>query len=266
VDWLQPSPFQLSASYFGTLCGGEHTRRSTCSILPPYCKFLECFHLFGPLLIAFHHQLALSRSILPCAQLRVCTCPSHARSVHDLTQDRLGFYVFPALGLWALDRLARVIRLFAFNHSYFGLTSGIGTFNATAELIADGVVRLSFRRPSHLHWAPGQSAWLTMPSVSSFPFESHPFTIANADISHDDSATTEKMDATLSSEGKEVSFIIQARSGFTRRLAQVASTSGTLKIFFDGPYSSPPRLAYYDTVVLLAGMCVHCPSTYLHAS
>jgi ferric-chelate reductase len=105
-----------------------------------------------------------------------------------------------------------------------------------------------------------------MPSVSAFPFESHPFTIATADLRNDDSTITEKNGAKVLSEGKEIAFIIQARSGFTQRLAEVASTSGTLKVFFDGPYSTPPHLAFYDTVVFLAGALACCSSTCSRAS
>ncbi|KAI0029304.1 hypothetical protein K488DRAFT_56673 [Vararia minispora EC-137] len=172
----------------------------------------------------------------------------HARSFE------LGYYILPALGLWALDRLLRVIRIFIFNHGYFGLTSGTDTFDATAELITSDVVRLRFRRPSHLHWEPGQNAWLTMPGVSALPFESHPFTIATVDSPLESGTSTEKDELQPTpAKGKELTFIIQTRRGFTRRLQQIASTSGTLKVLFDGPYSLPPRLAYYDTVVLFAG-------------
>ncbi|KAI0322907.1 ferric reductase like transmembrane component-domain-containing protein [Amylostereum chailletii] len=177
----------------------------------------------------------------------------------------LGKYIWPSFVLWGFDRVLRVVRLAAFNHGYFGLSSGVGTFNATAEHVSHGFVRLRFRRPDHLHWRPGQSAFLTMPAVSTLPFESHPFTIASADLQSCDgepaspvSPVDEKraMDAegpSPSAQGKELVFLIRAQKGFTKRLDEVAKSSGEMKIFFDGPYSDPPRLAYYDTVVLFAG-------------
>ncbi|THH14579.1 hypothetical protein EW146_g5768 [Bondarzewia mesenterica] len=159
-----------------------------------------------------------------------------------------GSYLWPSLFLWGLDRFLRVVRVVVFNHSYFGLKSGLGTFNANAEVAAPGFVRLTFQRPKHLHWTAGQSAFLTMPGVSTLPFESHPFTIANADVSREKHGDAEK-----SSGGKDIMFIVNTREGFTKRLMDIAKVGGSLKVFMDGPYGSPPRLRGFDTTVLIAG-------------
>ena len=99
-----------------------------------------------------------------------------------------------------------------------------------------------------------------MPAVSTIPFESHPFTIANADLPRDanavetvDEKTGEVVGPAPSKKGKELVFLIRAHKGFTKRLDDVAKMGGDMTIFFDGPYSDPPRLSYYDTVVFLAG-------------
>ena len=170
----------------------------------------------------------------------------------------MGHYLWPSLFLWALDRFIRLCRVVVFNHSYFGLKSGLGTFNATAEVAAPGFVRLTFKRPKHLHWSAGQSAFLTMPGVSTLPFESHPFTIANADISRE--GTEEVNEKSLAqnedphpSSGKDLVFLVNTREGFTKRLMDIARTGGSLKVFVDGPYGAPPRLEGFHTVVLIAG-------------
>ncbi|ETW78224.1 ferric reductase [Heterobasidion irregulare TC 32-1] len=155
-------------------------------------------------------------------------------------EEEMGHYLWPSLFLWALDRFVRLCRVVVFNHSYFGLKSGLGTFNATAEVAAPGFVRLTFKRPKHLHWSAGQNAFLTMPGVSTLPFESHPFTIANADISRE---RTEE----------DLVFLVNTREGFTKRLMDIAKTRGSLKVFVDGPYGAPPRLEGFHTVVLIAG-------------
>ncbi|TFY75252.1 hypothetical protein EWM64_g8760 [Hericium alpestre] len=175
--------------------------------------------------------------------------------------DQKEYFVWPAIALWIADRVVRFIRIIVFNHSYFGLKSGVGTFNATTHLVAEGYVRLTFRRPSHLHWSAGQNAYLTMPGVSAHPFEAHPFTIANADISRDEREVNEKDDpekrsisSTESvSTGKDVVFLINARQGFTKRLLDIASKDGSLRVFLDGPYGTPPSLRGYDSAVLIAG-------------
>ncbi|KAI0266559.1 ferric reductase NAD binding domain-containing protein [Gloeopeniophorella convolvens] len=173
-----------------------------------------------------------------------------------------GYYVWPTFILWGLDRVTRVVRLVVFNHSYFGLKSGLGTFNATVEPLTPGFARLRFARPKHLHWLPGQNAYLTMPGVSHIPFESHPFTIANADLSGILTTSAEELDEKVvekgeddspASHGKDLVFVVQAREGFTKRLGDMARTGGSLKVFIDGPYGAPPRLFGYDTVVFVAG-------------
>ncbi|KAI0316314.1 ferric reductase NAD binding domain-containing protein [Amylostereum chailletii] len=163
-------------------------------------------------------------------------------------------HVWPAFIFWGLDRVLRLARFVAFNHSYFGLKSGLGTFNATAELVSPDFVRLRLRRPRHFRWTPGQNAWLTMPGVSALPWEAHPFTIASvyddeADLAHADKTA----DRRTVEQGKELVFIIKAQQGFTRRLEDVAQKSGTVKVFVDGPYGAPPRLAGYDTALFIAG-------------
>ncbi|TFY81287.1 hypothetical protein EWM64_g2726 [Hericium alpestre] len=156
-------------------------------------------------------------------------------------------YIYSAFIFWGTDRLIRWVRVLVFNYSYFGLKSGLGTFDATAE---------------HMHWSPGQHAYLTMPGVSAHPFEHHPFTIANADISREGAKpeATEKTDGEKArnvevapSNGKEITFVVHARKGFTKRLHDIAASKGPLKVFLDGPYGIPPHLRGFDSVVLITG-------------
>ncbi|KAH7925255.1 hypothetical protein BV22DRAFT_452820 [Leucogyrophana mollusca] len=178
------------------------------------------------------------------------------------------FWVWPSFVFWALDRFIRACRLVVFNHSYFGWKSGSGTMDATTELLSEHVVRLRLRRPPHFHWAPGQTAYLIMPSVSRLPFEAHPFTIASLDSSLFTSVGTEVKAETkeqlsdkhhladLGSSSpfwKELVFLINVKKGFTKRLQEVAATNGKVKVFVDGPYGPFPNLGSYDTSVLIAG-------------
>lgn len=168
--------------------------------------------------------------------------------------------MWPSFLLWGLDRLIRTIRVVVFNHSYFGFKSGLGTFNAKAEVAAPGFVRLTLRRPNHFGWSAGQSAFITMPGASLLPFESHPFTISNADVNYAKSTPTSSVDEkggmaeSVEGHGKDVVFLINARQGFTKRLLDLAEKGGSLKVFLDGPYGVPPRVDGHDTVVFIAGM------------
>lgn len=157
-----------------------------------------------------------------------------------------------------------MLRLVVFNYSYFGFKSGSGTMDATAELLSGDVVRLRLCRPRHFHWSPGQSAYLTMPSVSTLPFEAHPFTIASVDSNLFSTKTSEypsKSDVINETQDsvssappwKELVFFINVHEGFTKKLKEVAARRGQVKVFVDGPYGPSPDLDCYDTCILVAG-------------
>ncbi|KAG2157689.1 ferric reductase NAD binding domain-containing protein [Suillus bovinus] len=174
------------------------------------------------------------------------------------------YWIWPSFVIWALDRVIRMVRLVVFNHSYFGFKSGYGTMDATTEMLSEDVVRVRLHRPPHFHWSPGQTAYLIMPSVSTLPFEAHPFTIASYDSSLLSTAETEdqsgssreheiQVSGSSSSLWKELVFFINVHRGFTKNLKEVAAKKGIVKVFVDGPYGSSPDLGSYDTSVLVAG-------------
>ncbi|KAG1880529.1 ferric reductase NAD binding domain-containing protein [Suillus tomentosus] len=174
------------------------------------------------------------------------------------------YWIWPSFMIWALDRFIRMVRLVVFNHSYFGFKSGSGTMDATTEMLSEDIVRVRLRRPPHFHWSPGQAAYLIMPSVSTLPFEAHPFTIASFDSSLLSTAETEDRSGSgenhetqvlgsSNSLWKELVFLVNVHGGFTKKLKEVAATKGTVKVFVDGPYGPSADLGSYDTSVLVAG-------------
>ncbi|EIW85649.1 iron reductase [Coniophora puteana RWD-64-598 SS2] len=171
----------------------------------------------------------------------------HAKPLHG------AYWIWSAFVFWGLDRFIRLVRLIAFNYSYFGVKSGFGSTNATTELISDNLVRLRIKRPPHFHWTPGQTAYLVMPSVSTLPFESHPFTIASVDSECFVSAPGEKSEDEEGAMWGDVVFLINVHKGFTKRLGKVAAAKGEVRVFVDGPYGSTPEIGCYDTCVLVAG-------------
>lgn len=174
-------------------------------------------------------------------------------SYYHTSAARAAVYVWPSFLIWALDRATRFLRILIFNHSYFGFSSGT-TMDAKLELQSEHFVRISLRRPSHFHWAPGQTAYLIMPSVSTIPFEAHPFTIASHDSSQDgpDGGVVEK-GGSADKFWKELVFLVNVRQGFTKNLAKIAKNKGTVKVFIDGPYGPTPELRAIDSAVLVAG-------------
>ncbi|GJE84448.1 ferric reductase family protein [Phanerochaete sordida] len=152
-----------------------------------------------------------------------------------------GEYVWPALVVWAFDRVLRGGRLVWNNR--FGLSKQKHHCTATAELISADTVRLTLRRC--FKWKPGQHAYVILPTVSSLPTEAHPFTIASI---------PESLDAPDESKERDVVFLIRAREGFTGRLRELAVNGATtVPALVDGPYGCPPDLTRFSTSILVAG-------------
>ena len=173
---------------------------------------------------------------------------------------RVGYWFEVSFLIWGLDRFFRLVRLIAFNHSYFGFKKGSGTMDATIEPLSPNLVCLRLRRPSHFEWSPGQTAYLTMPGVSTIPFEAHPFTIASIDTTRDDTqggitpiTNKESFAGTGKPCWKELVFFINVHGGFTKKLGNAAQKGEKVKVFVDGPYGKSPDLKDYETSVLIAG-------------
>ncbi|TFK37957.1 ferric reductase NAD binding domain-containing protein [Crucibulum laeve] len=157
-----------------------------------------------------------------------------------LTGRNLIYYgAWPTFIVWGVERLLRVVRIVVFNFGYFKPKSKKSReLDATVSVLSPHFVRVTMRRPSHFHWRPGQSVYLAFPSISTLPLESHPFTISTID-------TRNKTD-------KELVFLVRVRTGFTQRLSLVAEDE-PVKVYLDGPYSSPPLLIGYHTIIMIAG-------------
>ncbi|KAI0693553.1 ferric reductase NAD binding domain-containing protein [Cytidiella melzeri] len=155
-----------------------------------------------------------------------------------------GDYIWPALVIWAFDRILRGARLLWNNR--FKTSGDHHECKATVELLSSDTVRLTLRRK--FNWRPGQHAYVVLPTVSTLPTEAHPFTIASI---------SSKLDGSEAAFGEErdVTFIIRGREGFTGRLREHAKDRKTAIVpaFVDGPYGCPPDLTRFSTSILLAG-------------
>lgn len=149
-----------------------------------------------------------------------------------------GEYLWPALVVWAFDRVLRGARLVWNNR--FGVSKEKHHCTATAELISSDTVRLTLRRT--FKWRPGQHAYVILPTVSTLPTEAHPFTIASIPEASEDS------------KDRDVVFLIRGREGFTGRLRDLAANGTcTVPALVDGPYGCPPDLTRFSTCILIAG-------------
>ncbi|KAF8809132.1 hypothetical protein BYT27DRAFT_7232494 [Phlegmacium glaucopus] len=153
---------------------------------------------------------------------------------------------WPSMILWGLDHFIRLTRLAIINFGYLNPWSPLKSkkeLDAMVDVLSPDLLRVTLHRPKHFNWRPGHSAYLSFPSVSAFPFESHPFTISTID---DDSMPDEN----------SLVFLIGVHSGFTKKLlkrAQTSQSDQTYKVFLNGPYGAPPILAGHQTIILIAG-------------
>lgn len=93
------------------------------------------------------------------------------------------------------------------------------------------------------NWKPGQHIYLRLPIIG--PLESHPFTIAN------------HCDRTSSPSRNDIHLVIQAQSGFTRRLHRKAKSAPegraiSLTAIVTGPFGCPPTWNSFETLVLIS--------------
>lgn len=166
-------------------------------------------------------------------------------------------YVRVIIILWAVERMARMLRLVWFNYSRHGWSA------ASIQSVSGGACRVTVHCPRKVHVNPGSHAYLRFGSIS--PWESHPFSIAwveHKKYSKNElpMAMTEKeTDAKLreSETVTDISFIIHAQSGLTRRLHEKAiqyrGKVFEMKAAFEGPYGGYHSLDSYGHVVLFAG-------------
>lgn len=162
-------------------------------------------------------------------------------------------WIMAVVALWLADRLARLIRLVYANWSDKGFT------DALIEAMPCEATRVTVRLPRYLHLKPGTHAYLRFWGINAW--ESHPFSIAW--IEHETKATAlpvsekEPLNAVDKANAfTNVSFIISARTGLTRKLFDRASRSVRgirIKAAFEGPYAGHHGLDSYGHVVLFAG-------------
>jgi ferric-chelate reductase len=161
-----------------------------------------------------------------------------------------------------LDRLLRVLRSVVFNFGYFKLKPAT-ELDAHVEVLSSDFLRITLYRPSHFHWFPGQTVYLTIPGISTLPFEAHPFTIATLDTPHVAADVRKTNDEELKlamrtgshMEGfKQLVFHVRVRNGFTKRLLRAARDDSSMRVILDGPYGSPELLKGFGTALLIAGM------------
>jgi predicted ferric reductase len=180
-------------------------------------------------------------------------------------------YIRVIIVLWALDRIARMFRLVWFNYSRHE-----GWTNATIEALPGEACRVTLHLPRKVNIKPGSHAYLRFAGLNAW--ESHPFSVgwtenkvAAYTFPNGSAVSLKAIKSSKASEKRsdpesvirgshlvtDVSFVIHAQTGITRRLFEKANhrVDGrvNLKSFFEGPYAGHHSLDSYGHVVLFAG-------------
>ncbi|KAJ9117430.1 hypothetical protein QFC22_004280 [Naganishia vaughanmartiniae] len=155
--------------------------------------------------------------------------------------DKQKKWIIAGIAIWAFDRVARLVRLFVLNRLWVFPSRRVaqGLSPTTVDILDQDTVRVTCYRPE-LKWSAGQHVYLMMPSISTLPFEAHPFTIQGTPV-------------TEGSEAGNISLLIRVRDGFTKRLLAKGHDSTKTAAYMEGPYGGSVDLRHNDTVVVVVG-------------
>lgn len=177
-------------------------------------------------------------------------------------------WIYPGIGLWAADRLFRILRLVILNKlytvkPYLSPTASNLPSTATLTLLTPSTLKVSFPAPaSTMKWSAGQHFYVVMPGMARLPWEAHPFTAATVPLRE---GAGQQMEGGAKEAG-ELTFVVRVRDGFTKRMkdrvdaerkAQGLGVDEECKIrvkaAVEGPYGQVRKLDLYDGVLIVAG-------------
>lgn len=145
---------------------------------------------------------------------------------HVLTLGYIWFF-YPVVGVWALDRLIRLVRLFMF-----------GFPKAEVTLLADETLRVVTPKPKYWQSTPGGYAFIHFMRPTCF-WQSHPFTF------------------TSSPDSDEIVMYLKVKGGVTHGLYQYLVShpgkTALIRVGLEGPYGSSSLAYKADTAVYVAG-------------
>ncbi|WVQ96762.1 hypothetical protein IAU59_003869 [Kwoniella sp. CBS 9459] len=150
---------------------------------------------------------------------------------------RMWYWVAPAMAFWGVDRFIRFGKVIYQNNLHkHNRWKNVG--ESKIELLGHDVMRVTIRR-ENFHWKAGQHGFISAPSISASPHESHPFSIANVPTEH----------------SNEAAFLIRVHSGFTKRMRKALSSDlcTSIPLYLEGPYGYAHNLDSYSTVLLVSG-------------
>ena len=213
-------------------------------------------HAFYETFLHLHQALAFAAILGVYVHLEVAKLPALP-------------FIRAVVGLWASERLIRLIRL-----AYLNLSRKHGCTNVIVEALQGEACRVTFNLPRHVTVRPGSHVYAYLPQVSLWM--SHPFSVAWTNVDSEPptgvqplSSTTPSSPSALEKQSPmttslhpskaptSISLVMAARTGMTRKIYNKAQASagGVLRMsgYVEGPYAGHDSLKSYGTIVLFAG-------------
>jgi len=134
---------------------------------------------------------------------------------------------------------------------------GNGGSRTLVEALPGNACRVTIDMARPWTFKPGQHAYLYMPSVGLFT--SHPFSVAWSEEAQDlsDEKIALNHQEVMAMQKTSMSFVIRARTGFTKKLFAKADASPDKRFvtncYAEGPYGGMHMMHSYGTVMLFAG-------------
>lgn len=147
-------------------------------------------------------------------------------------------WLYASWALWIVDRLFRVIRIFAY-----------GVKTAEVQYISDNTFKMTVPKGHYFNSFPGSFAYIYFMTPYGF-WQSHPFTIIDGALNEN-----------------EITVYIKVKNGMTKYLKNKCIRAGgkeTIKVCIEGPYGHRAPTHKYDTAFLLSGGN-GIPGAYFHA-
>jgi len=157
---------------------------------------------------------------------------------------KLSCFLIPALAVWFIDRGVRLVRTALLHYNYISGSSTMGfrstdaTITTFPDPVNGDIVRLDFMHQQE-PWSIGQHFYLCFPKSS--VFQLHPFTPLNV--------PTPKAGAVPHS------YVFRAKSGETKKIAQLATIASSTPVVLNGPYgvSEIDNITTSTNILCIAG-------------
>lgn len=177
----------------------------------------------------------------------------------DLDKLHQKSWILAIGAIWLVERSLRLLRI-----AHLNLSTKHGSTKMTVEALPGEACRVTFHLPKHMRINPGCHVYAYIPCVSWWM--SHPFSIAWTEPSNTTPLTPSVLEKQPNPSSDyfnpprqqtQVSLIITARQGMTRRLYDLTRTKPRQTLhaagYIEGPYGSHPApMPSYGTTVLFS--------------